>query len=84
MTARVSVKDSRGLPVSGASFSGAWSGLFAQNVTGKTNNQGLVAFTSLRTKLKGTVTFTAKNLAKTGLLYAPTLNVETADSVTIR
>jgi hypothetical protein len=77
----VTIRDSQGNSIPGASVKGAWSGLVAGGVTGTTGADGKVVFTSKKTKKKGTFTFTVTGISAAGYTYDPTQNIETMDSI---
>jgi len=83
VTARVVVLDASGRPVPGATVSAAWSGLISKNVSAKTSTAGVASFVSATTRQRGVLTFTVNNILKSGLVYTPSLNTETAESITI-
>jgi PKD repeat protein len=83
VTARITVVDSAGKPVSNATVSGAWSGVLSKSVSAKTGSTGVASFVSALTKSKGVLTFTVTNVSKTGLVYTPTQNVMTSASITL-
>jgi hypothetical protein len=60
-TATVTVVDDSGVPVSGATVSGAWTGAYAGTSSGVTDTTGQVALTSGWAK-PGTFTFTVVNV----------------------
>jgi PKD repeat protein len=80
-TARVTIRDVNGNPVSNAAVNGAWSGLFNGSVSGVTGADGTVSFVSSRTKSSGSVTFTVTKVSADGYSYDDSLNAETADTI---
>jgi PKD repeat protein len=80
--ATVTVVNSNGEAVSGATVSGTWSGIVSGSASGTTGTTGSVALTSPSTKKTGTLTFTVTNVAGSGYIYSAATNVETADSIT--
>lgn len=80
-TATVTVRNQNGALMRNATVTGRWSGLTTANVSGVTNRSGNAAFTSARTKNRGTFTFTITGITLSGYTYAPTRNVETGDSI---
>ncbi len=83
-TAVVTIKDTAGNFVSGATVYGAWSGATTGSVSGTTSANGTVSFQSASIKKAGTFTFTVTDVTKSGFTYAPSMNVETTDSVTVQ
>lgn len=79
--ATVTIEDSEGDPVSGATVYGEWSGVVSGTDTGITGSDGTVTFTSDKTKSSGTFTFTVTDVTHETLDYDDTLNVETSDSI---
>ncbi len=79
----VTIKDTAGNPVSGATVSGAWSGAVSRSVSGTTGTSGTVSFQSPSIKKSGTFIFTVTNVVKAGFVYDPSKNVETSDSVVV-
>ncbi|MCG8346727.1 MAG: Ig-like domain-containing protein [Chloroflexales bacterium] len=82
--ATVTILDSDGNPVSGATVSGSWSGDYNATPSGTTNANGQVTFASrfVRTA-DATFTFTVDNVTASGLAYDPDLNNETSDTIVI-
>ncbi len=80
----VTIKDTDGNLVSGATVSGAWSGDYTGSVSGVTGTDGTVSFTSGKVKkADASFTFTVTNVVKSGYDYDPAQNVETSDSITV-
>lgn len=80
----VTIRDTAGNPVNGATVSGAWSGATTGSVSGTTGTNGTVSFQSASIKKSGTFIFTVTNVTKSGFTYNPSLNIETSDSVTVQ
>lgn len=80
-TATVTVRNQNGALVSNATVTGQWSGLVSGSASKTTGRNGTAAFTSSRTKSRGTFTFTVTGITFAGSSYAQTLNVETSDSI---
>jgi hypothetical protein len=84
-SATVTIVDTYGMPVSGATVSGHWSGATSDADSGVTDSSGKVTLKSdrLRDPASGaTFTFTVDNVVKAGWSYNPGANVETSDSIT--
>jgi PKD repeat protein len=79
--ATVTVRNQSGALVSNAKVTGQWSGLTTGTVSATTNRSGNAAFTSTRTKTRGTFTFTVTGITLSGYTYAPTRNVKTSASI---
>jgi len=77
----VTVRDQNGALVRNARVTGTWSGLTKGAVSGTTSRSGTIAFTSTRTKTRGTFTFTVTGITLSGYTYAPTRNVKTSASI---
>jgi PKD repeat protein/predicted secreted protein len=83
-TAVVTIRDTAGNPVSGATVYGTWSGDYAATVNGVTGADGTVSFTSGNVKLAGaTFTFTVDDVVLAGYAYDPSLNVEDSDTIVV-
>jgi PKD domain/Metallo-peptidase family M12 len=81
-SAVVKLLDANGLPVSGATVAGSWSGLVSRSSTATTGSTGLASFSSPNTRAtSGTFTFTVTGVSKAGFSYAPAANTETSDSI---
>ena len=80
-TATVTVRNQNGAVVPSATVTGQWSGLTTGTVSRTTNTSGNAAFTSSRTKNRGTFTFTVTGITLSGYTYAPTRNVRTSASI---
>lgn len=79
--AAVTVRDAAGNTVPGATVTGRWSGVVAGNVSAVTGSNGVAAMVSPNTKSNGTFVFTVTGVTMAGYSYQPTLNTETADSI---
>ena len=77
----ITIRDTDGNPVSGATVYITWSGVVSGSSSGVTGSDGTVRFTSSRVKSAGPFTITVNNVTHT-LDYNPTLNNETSDSIT--
>ncbi|MFM2168234.1 MAG: Alpha-amylase/pullulanase, partial [Verrucomicrobiota bacterium] len=80
-TATVTVRNQNGAVVPSATVTGQWSGLATGTVSRTTNTSGNAAFTSSRTRSRGTFTFTVTGITLSGYTYAPTRNVRTSASI---
>jgi endo-1,3-1,4-beta-glycanase ExoK len=81
-TAKVTILDGTGLPVSGAVVKGVWSGLVTSGDGSKTTGtDGTALFYSGRSNSPGTFTFCVTSVAKAGMTYDASANGETCDSV---
>ena len=80
-TATVTVRNQTGALVSNATVRGQWSGLTTGTASKTTSRSGTAAFSSARTKTRGTFTFTVTGLTLSGYTYAPTRNVKTSASI---
>jgi len=79
--ATVTIMDTSGSPVEGATVYGHWSGSVSGNVFGVTDDSGRVTFPSNWRWRSGTFTFTVDNVILSGYTYNPSLNVETSDTI---
>jgi PKD repeat protein len=70
-----------GLPVSGATVNGSWSGIVSGNVSGVTGTNGRVVLKSAKTRNSGTFVFTINTVSKNGETYESSLNKENSDSI---
>lgn len=80
-TATVTVRNQAGQVVSNASVTGAWSGLVSGTASKTTGRTGTAAFTSAKTKNRGTFIFTVTGITISGSTYNSGSNVETSDSI---
>lgn len=80
--ATVTIMDTGGSPVEGATVYGHWSGSVSGDVFGETDNSGQVTFMSDWRWRRGTFTFTVDDVTHPyGWTYNSSLNVETSDSI---
>lgn len=81
--ATVRVVDAKGMPVSGATVTGQWTGTMPGTATGTTGTDGSIRLGSPRTRATGplTFTFTITGVSKSGATYNAAANVETSDSI---
>ena len=83
-TAVVTIHDANNNAVEGATVSGAWSGDYSASVSGTTNADGQVSFTSGRVKVaNATFTFTVNDVVKSDYVYDPALNNETSETIVV-
>lgn len=83
--AAVKVLDRNGLPVSGATVTGRWSGIVSQtSASVVTGTNGVATFTSPTASktARGTFTFTVTGVTRSGYSYTSASNLETSDSIT--
>jgi PKD repeat protein len=80
--AKVTITDTAGQPVAGATVKGSWSGVVSKNVSGVTNSTGNRTFSSPTSTKPGTYTFTVTSVSLAGYAYDATRNTETSDSIT--
>ena len=84
-SASITILDTDGNPVSGASVYGSWSGDYSASVTGVTGADGSVTFTSGKVRQAGAIfTFTVDDVVLDGYSYDPILNNETSDTISIQ
>jgi PKD repeat protein len=81
-TAAVKVLDSNGKLLPGAAVTGNWSGVVNGSASGVTGNNGVVGLVSPNTRARGTFVFSVTGITLSGYSYAPSLNIETTDSIT--
>jgi len=82
--ATITILDSDGNPVEGATVYGHWSGLVSEDVSGTTDANGQVTFkTDYVRNASGTFTFTVDDVVKEGCSYDSSANQETSDSITV-
>lgn len=82
--AAVKVLDRNGLPVSGATVTGRWSGIVSQtSASVVTGTNGVATFTSPTASktARGTFTFTVTGVTRSGYSYTSASNLETSDSI---
>ena len=82
VTVTVPILDNSDVAVGGAAVYGSWSGAYNRNVSGYTDSQGKVSFSTSWIVGGGTFTFTVNNVTKAGLTYDPAANLETSDTTT--
>jgi len=81
--AGVTIKDTAGNLVGGATVNGTWSGAYSGSASGVTGADGTVRFESGKVRQSATFTFTVNDVVKGGYTYDPARNVETSDSITV-
>jgi thermitase len=80
----VTIKDTDGNLVDGATVSATWSGAYSGSVSGVTGSNGAVSFESGKVRQANvTFTFTVDHVVKSGYTYDPGLNNKTSDSITV-
>lgn len=80
LQAKVSIKNSLGQAVAGATVSAAWSGAIASTAAGVTDAAGVASFMSLRYRTDAAVTFTVTGVADALYRYDPENNIETEET----
>ena len=81
--AAVKVLDVNGLPVSGASVVGSWSGLVSGSATATTDSSGIARFTSGASRASsGSFVFSVNSVTRSGYAYQPATNTEASDAIT--
>jgi serine protease len=83
VTATISILDSSGSPVEGATVYGSWNGIYTGDVSGTTNSDGVVKFRTGWVREHGTFEFCVTNVAKEGWTYDATANERTCDSIEV-
>ena len=81
-SAAVTVRDTAGNAVPGATVAGRWSGVVSGSSSALTGSSGIAAFSSPSTKSGGSFVFTVTSVTIAGYTYQATLNTETTDSIT--
>ncbi len=79
--ATVTMTDTAGQAVAGATVTGSWSGLVSGSASGTTATNGTVKFNSPSTRSRGTFTFTVTGVSLAGAVYDSAQNKETSDSI---
>ncbi|MGD8793087.1 MAG: PKD domain-containing protein [Anaerolineae bacterium] len=83
-SAVVTILDTDGNPVAGATVYGTWSGDYNGTVSGVTGADGTVSFDSGKVRqADATFTFTVDDVVLSGYVYDPALNAETSDTITV-
>jgi hypothetical protein len=80
-TVSVLIRDALNNGISDATVSGRWTGAYSRSVSGATDSQGVVSFTSGWVRYCGKYTFTVDEVQKSGWIYDAASNVETSDSI---
>ena len=80
-TATVTITDTSGKVISGASVSGNWSGVVSGSTSATTGTNGDARLTSPSTKSRGTFTFTVTNVVLSGSSYDAAQNKQTSASI---
>ncbi len=76
----VTMRDTTGQPVSGATVFITWSGVVSGSSSGNTGTNGTVSFTSSAVNKTGPFTITVTNATHATIPYDPALNIETSDT----
>ena len=79
--AEVPIEDDSGQSVSGATVTGAWTGLVSGTGTATTNGNGVATISSPKTRKNGQITFEVTDVTKAGFTYNSGANLETSDSI---
>ncbi|NOX44392.1 MAG: S8 family peptidase [Caldiserica bacterium] len=85
-SATVTVVDTDGSPVEGASVVGQWGGVVTGEASGITDADGRVTFVSDRVRSPGSgseFSFCVTDITKDSYVYDPSLNLETCDGATV-
>jgi PKD repeat protein len=81
----VTIKDTDGNLVDGATVYGMWSGAYSGSTSGTTGTDGTVRFESGKVRQSNvTFIFAVDNVEKSDYIYDSTRNVETSDSITVQ
>ncbi|MGL6110140.1 MAG: PKD domain-containing protein [Rubrivivax sp.] len=80
--AAVTVKDSSGNSVPGATVSGNWSGVISGSSSVVAGSNGVASLQSPNTKNRGVFQFTVTGVTLPNYSYQPALNTETSDAIT--
>ena len=81
--ATVTIKDTDGTLVSGATVDGIWSGDYSGTASGVTGTDGAVRFETGKVRHAATFTFTVDNVLKSGYTYDPGLNNQTSATIEV-
>jgi beta-glucanase (GH16 family) len=83
VSARISVVDGLGQPVSGAVVNGAFSGVVSGgDASRSTDSGGVATFYSSRSRVTGLVNYCVAEISRSGMTYDVHANLETCDSIT--
>jgi PKD repeat protein len=80
--ARVTVKDTNGNVIPGATVSGSWSGIVVGNASAVTGSTGVATLNSPSTRRAGIYRYTVSNVVAPGYAYDATLNKISSNAVT--
>ena len=83
VTSTVTVFNSNGLPVSGVTVSGRWSGIVSGPDSAVTDVNGRAVMVSPKTKSTGTETFSVTGVSRSGYTYNSALNVVSSASIAV-
>ena len=81
--ATVTIKDTDGNLVAGATVDGAWSGDYLTLASGVTGADGTVRFETGKVRHSATFTFTVDDVQKSGYTYDPVLNNQTSATIKV-
>ena len=81
-SAAVHILDANGIPVSGATVLGSWSGVVSGSSSAVTNADGYATLISPLAGTSGTYSLTVTSVAKASYTYDPNQNRLTANSIT--
>jgi PKD repeat protein len=80
--ARVTVKDTAGNVIPGATVSGSWSGIVSGAASATTGSTGVAIVRSTATRSAGTFRYTVSGIVAPGYAYDATLNKMTSNAIT--
>ncbi len=80
-TASVTITDTNGKVISGATVKGSWSGVVSATGTATTSSRGLAKFSSPSTKSRGTFSFSVTGVSLSGSTYDASKNKQTSASI---
>jgi hypothetical protein len=79
----VTIKDTDGNLVAGATVHGIWSGDYSGSASGVTGTDGAVRFETGKVRQAATFTFTVNNVQKSGYVYDPVLNNQIGATIVV-
>lgn len=80
-TANVTITDVNGKAISGATVSGAWSGVVSGTASAATSSRGIAKLVSPSTRSRGTFTFAVTGVSLSGSSYDATKNKQRSASI---